>query len=95
MGNSPRSKVSKCQYHLTSNSALEVNERQVPGTVNLNEVVDSTKLEDWEYEEPKKRGDIVLQPQPTDSLNDPLNWSTGTKMAILFIVSLTAGVTVS
>jgi hypothetical protein len=53
------------------------------------------KLEDWEYEEPKKRGDIILQPQPTDSPNDPLNWSTGTKMAILFIVSLTAGVTVS
>jgi hypothetical protein len=32
------------------------------------------KLEDWEYEEPKKRGDIVLNPQPTDSPNDPLNW---------------------
>jgi len=34
----------------------------------------SAKLEDWEYEEPKKRGDIVLNPQPTDSPNDPLNW---------------------
>jgi hypothetical protein len=67
----------------------------VPGTVNLNEAVDASKLEDWEYAEPKKRGDIVLQPQPTDSPNDPLNWSTGTKMTILFIVSLTAGVTVS
>lgn len=47
---------------------------QVLGTVNLNEAVDQSKLDDWEYEEPKKRGDIVLQPQPTDSLNDPLNW---------------------
>lgn len=30
----------------------------VPGTVNLNEAVDASKLEDWEYEEPKKIGDI-------------------------------------
>ncbi|KUJ13014.1 MFS general substrate transporter [Mollisia scopiformis] len=66
-----------------------------PGTVNLNEKVDSAKLDDWEYEEPKKIGDIVLNPQPTDSPNDPLNWSMATKMAILFILSLTAGVTVS
>ncbi|KAH6681581.1 major facilitator superfamily domain-containing protein [Halenospora varia] len=67
----------------------------IPGTVNLNEEVDASKLEDWEYEEPKKLGDIVLQPQPTDSPNDPLNWSMATKMAILLILSLTAGVTVS
>jgi hypothetical protein len=45
----------------------------IPGTINLNEVVDASKLEDWEYEEPKKIGDIVLNPQPTDSPNDPLN----------------------
>lgn len=67
----------------------------IPGTVNLNEKVDASKLEDWEYEEPKKRGDIILQPQPSDSPNDPLNWSTGTKITILMILSLTAGVTVS
>ena len=47
----------------------------IPGTVNLNEVVDPSKLEDWEYEEPKKIGDIVLNPQPTDSPNDSLNVS--------------------
>ncbi|KAF4634489.1 hypothetical protein G7Y89_g3610 [Cudoniella acicularis] len=67
----------------------------IPGTIILNEKVDASKLEDWEYEEPKKIGDIVLNPQPTDSPNDPLNWSTATKMTILLIVSLTAGVTVS
>lgn len=67
----------------------------IPGTVNLNEVVDASKLEDWEYEEPKKLGDIVLNPQPTDSKNDPLNWSQATKICILLILSLTAGVTVS
>ncbi|TVY81521.1 putative MFS-type transporter [Lachnellula suecica] len=67
----------------------------IPGTVNLNEEVDAAKLEDWEYEEPKKIGDIVLQPQPSDSPNDPLNWSMATKITILLILSLTAGVTVS
>ncbi|PBP19894.1 MFS general substrate transporter [Diplocarpon rosae] len=67
----------------------------VPGTVNLNEEVTAEKLEDWEYEEPKKHGDVVLNPQPSDSPNDPLNWSTGMKMSILLILSLTAGVTVS
>ncbi|TVY89979.1 putative MFS-type transporter, partial [Lachnellula willkommii] len=67
----------------------------IPGTVNLNEKVDAAKLEDWEYEEPKKRGDTILQPQPSDSPNDPLNWSTGTKITILMVLSLTAGVTVS
>jgi hypothetical protein len=45
-----------------------------PGTTKLNDVVDSEKLEAWDYEEPKKRGDIVLQPQPSDFPNDPLNW---------------------
>ncbi|PBP24891.1 MFS general substrate transporter [Diplocarpon rosae] len=67
----------------------------VPGTVNLNDEVTADKLEDWEYEEPKKHGDVVLNPQPSDSPNDPLNWSTGMKMSILLILSLTAGVTVS
>lgn len=30
----------------------------IPGTINLNEEIDAAKLEDWEYEEPKKIGDI-------------------------------------
>ncbi|PQE32044.1 hypothetical protein CJF32_00001639 [Rutstroemia sp. NJR-2017a WRK4] len=68
----------------------------VPGTVNLNEnAAASSKSESWEYVEPKKRGEIVLNPQPSESPNDPLNWSTVTKLAILLILSLTAGVTVS
>ncbi len=81
-------------------------------TQNPNQPRSIAKLDDWDYEEPKKIGDIVLQPQPTDSPNDPLNWSvtyatpftyqnanfhrsTGMKISILLIVSLTAGVTVS
>lgn len=35
-------------------------------------------------------GKTVLIPQPSDSLNDPLNWSSFRKHLILFIVSLTA-----
>lgn len=46
----------------------------VPGTVRLADKVTSEKLDDWEYTEPKKRGEIVLNPQPSDSPNDPLNW---------------------
>ncbi|KAI1394340.1 MFS general substrate transporter [Hypoxylon trugodes] len=35
---------------------------------------------------------IILAPQPTDSPNDPLNWPTWKKDAILVIVGLSAGV---
>ncbi|KAB8295733.1 hypothetical protein EYC80_008558 [Monilinia laxa] len=71
----------------------------VPGTVNLGDNTvgsdGSSKEEKWDSVEPKKRGEIVLNPQPSESPNDPLNWSTATKMAILLILALTAGVTVS
>ncbi|KAF7881080.1 uncharacterized protein EAF02_006971 [Botrytis sinoallii] len=71
----------------------------IPGTVNLGENTagadGSSKEANWDYVEPKKRGEIVLNPQPSESPNDPLNWTTATKMAILLILALTAGVTVS
>ncbi|KAA8567515.1 hypothetical protein EYC84_007991 [Monilinia fructicola] len=71
----------------------------IPGTVNLGDNTvgsdGSSKEERWDSVEPKKRGEIVLNPQPSESPNDPLNWSTATKMAILLILALTAGVTVS
>ncbi|KAL3419491.1 major facilitator superfamily transporter [Phlyctema vagabunda] len=67
----------------------------VPGTVRLSDNVTSEKLDDWEYTEPKKRGEIVLNPQPSDSPNDPLNWSNTTKFTILLLLALTSGVTVS
>ena len=35
-------------------------------------------------------GKTVLIPQPSDSLNDPLNWSSFRKHLILFIVSFAA-----
>jgi hypothetical protein len=34
----------------------------------------------------KKKGDIILQPQPTDSPNDPLNWTYKRKVVIFFIL---------
>ncbi|QSZ30492.1 hypothetical protein DSL72_000046 [Monilinia vaccinii-corymbosi] len=71
----------------------------IPGTVKLGQDTTgagaSSNEESWDYIEPKKRGELVLNPQPSDSPNDPLNWSTATKMAILLILALNAGVTVS
>lgn len=37
-----------------------------------------------------KDGRIVLDPQPSDDENDPLNWSQTRKMTILLVVSATA-----
>ena len=39
--------------------------------------------------DPKKHGDTVLEPQPTDSPNDPLNWSMKVKINICFIIIIT------
>ncbi|KLU83001.1 hypothetical protein MAPG_02068 [Magnaporthiopsis poae ATCC 64411] len=38
----------------------------------------------------KKRGDIVLQPQPSDDPNDPLNWSLAWKYAHFFVIAFGA-----
>ena len=41
----------------------------------------------------KKRGDIVLVPQPSDDPNDPLNWSYAWKNSILAILGLSLAIT--
>ncbi|KAF3053760.1 hypothetical protein E8E11_001901 [Didymella keratinophila] len=41
----------------------------------------------------KRDGDIVLQPQPSDSPNDPLNWSAVRKEVIMVILAFSSGVT--
>ncbi|OAL05503.1 MFS general substrate transporter [Phaeosphaeriaceae sp. SRC1lsM3a] len=41
----------------------------------------------------KRDGDIVLQPQPSDSPNDPLNWSRMRKESIMLILAFSSGVT--
>jgi MFS family permease len=41
----------------------------------------------------KRHGDIILQPQPSDSPNDPLNWSPMWKESIMLILAFSSGVT--
>jgi MFS family permease len=43
----------------------------------------------------KRDGDIILQPQPSDSPNDPLNWSKARKEVIMVILAFSSGVTTS
>ncbi|KAH9893654.1 MFS transporter-like protein [Xylariomycetidae sp. FL2044] len=43
----------------------------------------------------KKDGDIILVPQPSDSPNDPLNWSMAWKNSIMLILAFSSGVTTS
>ncbi|RDW87510.1 hypothetical protein BP5796_03204 [Coleophoma crateriformis] len=61
----------------------------LPGTSRLVESYDEAAISHL-----KKHGDIVLSPQPTNSVNDPLNWSVPRKywnVALLcFITALTA-----
>lgn len=41
----------------------------------------------------KRQGDIILQPQPSGSPNDPLNWSPQWKESIMLILAFSSGVT--
>jgi MFS family permease len=41
----------------------------------------------------KRDGDIILQPQPSDSPNDPLNWSKMRKESIMLLLAFASGVT--
>jgi hypothetical protein len=70
-------------------------DRQDPmpfGTVVLDDIYNAThfSVDDPSYEHLKKEGNIVLQPQPSDSINDPLNWSSKHKylMVTLLIISM-------
>ncbi|KAF2997104.1 hypothetical protein E8E13_003684 [Curvularia kusanoi] len=41
----------------------------------------------------KRDGSIILQPQPSDSPNDPLNWSPARKELIMLVLAFSSGVT--
>ncbi|KAF2468820.1 MFS general substrate transporter [Lindgomyces ingoldianus] len=41
----------------------------------------------------KRDGNIILQPQPSDNPNDPLNWSPMWKNSIMIILAFSSGVT--
>jgi hypothetical protein len=66
-----------------------------PGTVRLNEDPNEPDSASDKLSVPlKKDGDIVLQPQPSDSPNDPYNWSTKRKFSmitLLIIMLVTVG----
>ena len=60
------------------------------GTVPLESKGSSFDIELQESKHLKRNGDIVLQPQPTDSPNDPLNWPYKRKLTLLLIVAVAA-----
>ena len=65
-----------------------------PGTSTINEsgpTLDS-KIDSSEL---KRDGDIILQPQPSSSPNDPLNWSPRRKECIMILLAFSSGVTTS
>jgi hypothetical protein len=66
-----------------------------PGTVLLDDVKQAMMINTSspEYAHLKKDNHIILQPQPSDSVNDPLNWSMKRKLSIIFTLIVT-GVTV-
>ena len=67
------------------------NEELLPGTLRLYDEFGNPLAADSGL---KKHGDIVLIPQPTDSSNDPLNWSLSRKywhgLVVCIITALTA-----
>ncbi|CAG5182844.1 uncharacterized protein ALTATR162_LOCUS10363 [Alternaria atra] len=65
-----------------------------PGTSTINDsgpALDS-KVASSEL---KRDGDIILQPQPSNSPNDPLNWSPSRKECIMILLAFSSGVTTS
>ncbi|KAK9431960.1 major facilitator superfamily domain-containing protein [Lipomyces doorenjongii] len=62
--------------------------QRVPGTVHLYEAIHG--VDQFTSANLKRDGNIILVPQPSDSPNDPLNWSTRKKDFVLFIICLEA-----
>jgi len=77
---------------------LEDHQTPMPiGTVILDEVYGAAHTvdpDDPNFQHLKKDGAIILQPQPSDSPNDPLNWSTRHKyyfVSLLMVTLTTVG----
>ncbi|KAI1413896.1 MFS general substrate transporter [Hypoxylon sp. FL1857] len=65
-----------------------------PGTSKLGEERGSS-FDTASTSELKRDGNIILVPQPSDSPNDPLNWSIIQKNSIILILAFSSGVTTS
>lgn len=64
-----------------------------PGTSRLSQKFDLNGSAEVDAAGLKKRGDVVLIPQPSDDPNDPLNWSQAWKLSILAILGLSLAIT--
>ncbi|KAF2646076.1 MFS general substrate transporter [Massarina eburnea CBS 473.64] len=64
-----------------------------PGTVNIGAKNGKFQTPSDDTSHLKRDGDVVLQPQPSDSPNDPLNWSRVWKETIMIILAFSSGVT--
>jgi hypothetical protein len=62
-----------------------------PGTVLLDDLLGARNLnaDSPESSGLKKHGHVVLQPQPCDSPNDPLNWSMKVKLSVYVTIVTT------
>mmetsp|Transcript_2 Transcript_2/g.2 ORF Transcript_2/g.2 Transcript_2/m.2 type:complete len:577 (+) Transcript_2:296-2026(+) len=67
----------------------------VPGTTNIFSSADDSSIDSSSSGRPLKKNKkgIILLPQPSDSPNDPLNWSTPRKMWHFFLLSFITGLT--
>lgn len=64
-------------------TAKSLNYDFVPGTVHLVDVIGNLSVKKDDGGE-----DIILQPQPTSNINDPLRWSKGKKRFQFFLLWL-------
>lgn len=62
-----------------------------PGTVLLDDLLGARNLDAGSPDSSglKKQGHVVLQPQPCDSPNDPLNWSMKVKLSVYVTLAVT------
>lgn len=65
-----------------------------PGTVPLESKNGASDIESAEEKDLKRRGNTILQPQPTDSPEDPLNWSQKRKYSIFSVIVIAVIATV-
>lgn len=68
-------------------------EDYIPGTTNILASLDDTSSNHTGRPLKRTRNGIILLPQPSDSPNDPLNWSMPRKMWHFFVVSFITALT--